>query len=727
MAARRAPARLNRRAGAPDSVAFAPMAATHQRLAAATAAADLGRGPRAHAGAGRAALRRRRRDAHSPLMSPLVWDLAHIAAYEDLWLVHRHGGGRCCSPSWPRCTTRSRRRAPCAATCRCSTARRRSRTSPRCASARSQVLAERGTGDGDARSSSSSATSSSTARRCCRRSSSRAWCRAPALAPDPRPRRPAATPASSPSRCPAGPCTIGAGRVRLRLRQRAPAPPRRAPRLPDRPHAGHQRHLADVRRGRRLRAPRVVERRGLVVEGGLRHHPPGRLGPRPGRLAAVANRRMGAAGPRRARRPRLLVRGRRLRPRTRRPPPDGGRVGEGGDLGPGHGKSPPVPVGRRAARPAPGQPRPAGLRPASGRRVPRRRVAVRRARHARRRLGVDRERLPRLRRLPPPTPTASTPRSSSAPTTRCCAAARGRAARAWPPPTFRNWDLPAAAPDLLGRAAGVGRVSTGDRRLPGSTPGRRGRRAHARRRRARRADPAVQGAAAEAPLRHARLGAVRPDLRAARVLPDPHRARDPRRRAPPRSSRRPGGRAGRARLRHARPRPACCSTHGPRPGRSRATCPSTSPSRSCATARATLRGRYPGLDMHGIVGDFERHLGAIPPPEPGRRACSPSSAARSATSCPARAGASCASSRALLGPDDRAAARDRPRQGPRRARGRLRRRGRRHRRVQPQRPDVHQPRARRRLPGRALRARRVLRPRATSGSRCACARGARAS
>ncbi len=29
---------------------------------------------------------------HSPLMSPLVWDLAHIAAYEDLWIAHRHGG-----------------------------------------------------------------------------------------------------------------------------------------------------------------------------------------------------------------------------------------------------------------------------------------------------------------------------------------------------------------------------------------------------------------------------------------------------------------------------------------------------------------------------------------------------------------------------------------------------------------------------------------------------------
>ena len=28
-----------------------------------------------------------------PLMSPLDWDLGHIAAYEDLWIAHRHGGG----------------------------------------------------------------------------------------------------------------------------------------------------------------------------------------------------------------------------------------------------------------------------------------------------------------------------------------------------------------------------------------------------------------------------------------------------------------------------------------------------------------------------------------------------------------------------------------------------------------------------------------------------------
>jgi gamma-glutamyl hercynylcysteine S-oxide synthase len=29
---------------------------------------------------------------YSPIMSPLVWDLAHIAAYEDLWIAHRHAG-----------------------------------------------------------------------------------------------------------------------------------------------------------------------------------------------------------------------------------------------------------------------------------------------------------------------------------------------------------------------------------------------------------------------------------------------------------------------------------------------------------------------------------------------------------------------------------------------------------------------------------------------------------
>src|ERR671937_1332771 len=35
---------------------------------------------------------------HSPLMSPLVWDLGHIAAFEDLWLVHRFAGEQMVRP-----------------------------------------------------------------------------------------------------------------------------------------------------------------------------------------------------------------------------------------------------------------------------------------------------------------------------------------------------------------------------------------------------------------------------------------------------------------------------------------------------------------------------------------------------------------------------------------------------------------------------------------------------
>ena len=31
-------------------------------------------------------------DQVSPLMSPLVWDLAHVGFFEELWLVRRVGG-----------------------------------------------------------------------------------------------------------------------------------------------------------------------------------------------------------------------------------------------------------------------------------------------------------------------------------------------------------------------------------------------------------------------------------------------------------------------------------------------------------------------------------------------------------------------------------------------------------------------------------------------------------
>ena len=58
---------------------------------------------------------------HSTLMSPLVWDLGHIAAFEDLWLVHRYGGRpTAAETTLPTSTTRSRRRARGAAICRSS-------------------------------------------------------------------------------------------------------------------------------------------------------------------------------------------------------------------------------------------------------------------------------------------------------------------------------------------------------------------------------------------------------------------------------------------------------------------------------------------------------------------------------------------------------------------------------------------------------------------------------
>jgi iron(II)-dependent oxidoreductase len=37
---------------------------------------------------------------HSPLMSPLVWDLGHIAAFEDLWLVARFAGEEMVGPEY---------------------------------------------------------------------------------------------------------------------------------------------------------------------------------------------------------------------------------------------------------------------------------------------------------------------------------------------------------------------------------------------------------------------------------------------------------------------------------------------------------------------------------------------------------------------------------------------------------------------------------------------------
>ena len=168
-------------------------------------------------------------------MSPLVWDLGHIAAFEDLWLVHRYGGRPMLRPGPGRRIRRdgdapSRPRRP--AVSRDPT--RRASTWTRCGRGARAIAEQRGSATGSC-TSWWSATSSSTTRRCSRRSSSRGC--ATTSRPDRTELRRLAGPCADRARAGRGPRRRvrrrRAGRG-LRVRQRAPAPPHRRPRLPDR-------------------------------------------------------------------------------------------------------------------------------------------------------------------------------------------------------------------------------------------------------------------------------------------------------------------------------------------------------------------------------------------------------------------------------------------------------------------------------------------------------------
>ena len=255
-----------------------------------------------------------------PIMSPLVWDLAHIAAYEDLWLVHRLARRAAAAPRARRAsTTRSRRRAPCAARSSCSTP---AGAREYLAEVRERTLARASTRAASTRWCTrwSCATSSSTPRRCARRCALGGLLRARAS----RRLRPVngGRAVASGSTSPPGRCALGAADDGFAYDNERPRHARRARRLPDRPPAGHQRDVAALRRGRRLPAPRVVDatragrgRRTTTSRTTVRTQTRGRT-----RTLPVV--------------PRLLVRGRRLRPRARRPAPHRSGVGEGGDLGP---------------------------------------------------------------------------------------------------------------------------------------------------------------------------------------------------------------------------------------------------------------------------------------------------------------------------------------------------------------------------------------------------------
>ena len=268
---------------------------------------------------------------HSTLMSPLVWDLGHIAAFEDLWLVHRFGGRDLLREDLADVydafeTPRAGRGElpflrPAAARDYLAEVRHRTLS----------VIEERGIEDGTLaelvirHEQQHNETMLQTMQLAHLDPIGEIVARQAPVA-----RIPHLTGLEF---------VVGARRRvhdrrvagRVRVRQRTTPPPHRCPRVPDRADADHQCHVPHVCRGRRLRAPRVVVRRGVGVEGGVRHHETSRVDGGP--PLGVAARKTRAAPPPSSRRPRFLVRGRCLRPRPRRPPADGVRVGKGSDLG----------------------------------------------------------------------------------------------------------------------------------------------------------------------------------------------------------------------------------------------------------------------------------------------------------------------------------------------------------------------------------------------------------
>ena len=319
---------------------------------------------------------------HSPLMSPLVWDLAHIAAYEDLWLVHRYGerpllhddlAAMYDAFETPRAV---RGDLPLLGP---SEAREyleevRARTL--------EVIDERGVGDGtlhemvlrhEHQHDETMLQTLMLARL--------PGYELPGRRPIPDPAHPSDTGLEM-VEVTAGECTIGASDEGFAYDNERP------------------RHRTDVRGYLIGRTPITNATYLTFVEGGGYEHRdwwseegwawkeeydisrPASVDGGPPRR--VATRRTRTTAPGATRRSRVLVRGRRLCPRSRRPPPHRDRVGEGGDLGRGNGSRPPPRSALSVGQPA------AGCRPA---RQPR---------------------PPRLRNRPPPAPTPTARRLTGA-------------------------------------------------------------------------------------------------------------------------------------------------------------------------------------------------------------------------------------------------------------------------------------------------------------------------
>ena len=288
--------------------------------------------------------------------------------------------------------------------------------------------------------------------------------------------------------------------------------------------------------------------------------------------------------------------------------PTEARVGEGGRLG----------RRQRHARLHPWGDEPPTLEPrtstssasAPRRRAPiRRRVRLRRARHARRRLGVDGERLRRLPGLRAPSPTASTRRSFFGGDYKVLRggswATRPRVARN----TFRNWDLPERRQIFAGFrcAQRRGRALIHDR-LP-HRPARTGIEAGGRR--ARRASRARSRSCRRSTSTTARAPTC---STASPTLPEYYPTRCEREILEPRGRRRSSrgaeelvelgsGSATKTRA---------LLTRGRRRDAARYVPVDVDGVGGRALRATSCRELYPGLDVHGLVGDFQRHLERLP-------------------------------------------------------------------------------------------------------------------
>ncbi len=187
-------------------------------------------------------------------------------------------------------------------------------------------------------------------------------------------------------------------------------------------------------------------------------------------------------------------------------------------------------------------------------------------------------------------------------------------------------------------------------------------------------------AAAEVVLRRAGQRAVRGDHRAAGVLPDPGRARDP---GSDRAGRDRGGdrrpHPGRAGLRPSRRR-ACCWTRSPNGPGCAAMCRSTQRAAPSPRPGEALVAERPGLQVHALIADFT--AGLTLPDTPGPRLVAFLGGTRRQPAAPSERAAFLRLGHAPCSPGRQPAAGHGPGQGRGRAGPRLRRRGRGDGRVQ---------------------------------------------